>query len=339
MRMGDSESQRISKDGSHGRISVDLEENPIRMKSETNTASQENRIFEKLINAPLFATYRKAFMDATGMGLQLIPFDEESTATVPDHNSPFCALLNDSQTGCQSCRRDCRSLYLSAGSSAQTISCFANLRETAIPVRAGGQTVALLTTGQVFTTNPSAKAFQSVADHLEKNGESADRVEQLKVAWLHSRSLPIKQYEGTITLLAAFAIQFSEYCNRLLLEERHAEPDVVMKAKQFINANLEDKVSLEGVAHYVGVSTFYFCKVFKQSTGMTLTEFVNRRRIERAKQKLLNPQNRVTEVAFDVGYQSLSQFNRSFLRYVGVSPSRFRERRAAERSIQPLEAA
>ena len=63
----------------------------------------------------------------------------------------------------------------------------------------------------------------------------------------------------------------------------------------------------------------------ERATGMTLTEYVNRRRIEWAKRKLLNPQARVTEVAYDVGYQSLSQFNRSFLKYVGESPSRFRE--------------
>jgi AraC-like DNA-binding protein len=79
------------------------------------------------------------------------------------------------------------------------------------------------------------------------------------------------------------------------------------------------------------VSSFYFCKIFKKSTGMTLTEYVNRRRIEWAKRKLVNPQARVTEVAYEVGYQSLSQFNRSFLKYVGVSPTRFREQQSSQK--------
>lgn len=57
---------------------------------------------------------------------------------------------------------------------------------------------------------------------------------------------------------------------------------------------------------------------------MTLTEYVNRRRVEWAKRKLINPNTRVTEVAFDVGFQSVSQFNRSFLKYAGVSPTRYR---------------
>ncbi len=309
------------------------------MKLETDRNSEESRIFRKLSSAPLFATYRKAFMDATGMGLQLIPFDEESPQSASEFRNSFCSMLNESRSACRLCDRSCQNLYRSAETSARTISCFANLRETAIPVRAGGQTVALLVTGQVSTTGTSEAGFESFCADLEKNGATSTEMANLKAAWLNTRSLPVEQYEGIITLLAAFAIQFSEYLNRLLVEESHAEPDVVIRAKQFINANLEDKVALEEVSHHVGVSTFYFCKVFKQSTGMTLTEYVNRRRVERAKQKLLNPQTRVTEVAFDVGYQSLSQFNRSFLRYVGVSPSRFRESQAAERNIQRLEAA
>lgn len=309
------------------------------MKLEPKKTNVENSIFRKLSNAPLFSTYRRAFVDATGLGLQLIPYEDGSSATTPEFRSPFCEILNQNRAACSFCGRSCQSLYRSAETTAQTISCFANLRETAIPVRAGGKTVALLTTGQVSTTPLTEAGFEAVYAELKKKGVSESERAMLKDAWLSTRSLPIEQYEGIITLLAAFAIQLSEFLNRLLVEEINAEPDIVIKAKRFINAGLEDKVLLEDVSHHVGVSTFYFCKVFKQSTGMTLTEYVNRRRVERAKQKLLNPQNRVTEVAFDVGYQSLSQFNRSFLRYVGVSPSRFRERQVAERSIQRLEAA
>ena len=143
--------------------------------------------------------------------------------------------------------------------------------------------------------------------------------------------MPADQYHGVITLLAAFAIQLSEQVNRLLIEDANSEPAIVTKAKQYVSANLEDKVCLDDVAKRVGVSSFYFCKIFKRSTGMTLTEYVNRRRIEWAKRKLVNPQARVTEVAYEVGYQSLSQFNRSFLKYVGMSPTRFREQQSSRK--------
>ncbi len=309
------------------------------MSSKSESTHREDRTFEKLINAPFFATYCKAFKDATGMGIQLIPFGEEFPASAIQFRSPFCAILNQSKDGCRLCNRACKNLYRTADTTAHTITCFANLRETAIPIRTGERTVALLTTGQIFTSVPTEKGFETVKEQLEQNGTTPSQIVKLKEAWLHTKNLPIEQYEGIITLLAAFAIQFSEYLNRLLVEENHSEPNVVKKAKQFVNANLEGRVTLDVVAPHVGVSTYYLCKIFKRTTGMTLTEHVNRRRIERAKQMLLNPQYRVTEVAFEVGYQSLSQFNRSFLRYVGVSPSRFRKRQSAENAIQRLDAA
>ena len=198
----------------------------------------------------------------------------------------------------------------------------------------------MLTIGQVFTSAPQGdeipEALELCLDRLSLEPEEREKLEN---EWRETRAMPTVQYRGVVTLLAAFALQLSELLNRLLIEEANAEPEVVMKAKRFVNAHLEEKISLEGVASHVGVSPYYFCKVFKQSAGMTLTEYVNRRRVEWAKRRLLNPQTRVTEVAFDVGFQSISQFNRSFLKYVGESPTRYREHAEAEARLGDTSAA
>jgi len=72
------------------------------------------------------------------------------------------------------------------------------------------------------------------------------------------------------------------------------------------------------------MSAFYFCKVFKTATGLTFTNYVARARIERTKQLLLNPHMRISEAAYEAGFQSLSQFNRVFRRVAGESPSTYR---------------
>ena len=86
------------------------------------------------------------------------------------------------------------------------------------------------------------------------------------------------------------------------------------------------------------MSAFYFCKVFKKTTGLTFTEFLARHRIEQVKQLLLNPHARVSEAAFSVGFQSLSQFNRLFRRIAGESPSAYRDHLHGSRpaSLRPL---
>lgn len=291
---------------------------------ETNTLADE-RIFAKLNDSPFFQTYRKAFMDATGLGLSIIPADEAvQTSGGCSHQSDFCSKLNSGAGGCGNCQHAQRTLKRESSEKTGTRTCFAGMRESLIPVRSGERTFAYLSTGEVFTTEPGEipEALKACLDGMSL--ESKER-KGLEKSWRSERVMAKEQYEGTITLLAAFALQVSDLLNRLLIEESNAEPEVVMKAKRYVNAHLEDKISLESVAKHVGVSPYYFCKIFKQSAGMTLTEFVNRRRIEWAKRRLLNPQERVTEVAFDVGFQSISQFNRSFLKYVGQSPTRFRD--------------
>jgi AraC-like DNA-binding protein len=66
--------------------------------------------------------------------------------------------------------------------------------------------------------------------------------------------------------------------------------------------------------------------MFKQSTGMTFTDYLARLRVEKVKSLLLNPHIRISEAAFQVGFQSLSQFNRVFRKVAGESPTTYRER-------------
>jgi AraC-like DNA-binding protein len=87
------------------------------------------------------------------------------------------------------------------------------------------------------------------------------------------------------------------------------------------------------VVQYVNVSRFYFCKLFKKATGMTLTEYVSRVRVEKAKALLVDPSLRVSEIVYAAGFGSIPRFNSVFKRYVGVPPTEYR---ASLRSTVPI---
>src|SRR5216110_2516584 len=110
------------------------------------------------------------------------------------------------------------------------------------------------------------------------------------------------------------------------MENPEAEPAAVTRAKQFIAQNQNNAICLATVAKAVNTSTFYFCKLFKRATGLTFTDYLARVRIETAKTLLLNPNRRVSEVAYDVGFQSLTHFNRVFRKIVRQSPTSYRHR-------------
>jgi YesN/AraC family two-component response regulator len=116
--------------------------------------------------------------------------------------------------------------------------------------------------------------------------------------------------------------------NQLSTESRQTEPKNVTRAREFIAQHQDRDVTLQEVAKAVNTSTFYFCKVFKKATGLTFTDYLARVRIEKAKNLLLNPHLRVSEIAYEVGFQSLTHFNRSFRKLTGQSPSAFREKLA-----------
>jgi len=83
-------------------------------------------------------------------------------------------------------------------------------------------------------------------------------------------------------------------------------------------------MTLSQVAKAVNTSSFYFCKMFRKVTGINFTDYLSRLRIERAKNLLLNPNLRISEIAFEVGFQSLTHFNRVFKRILGQSPTDYR---------------
>ena len=194
-----------------------------------------------------------------------------------------------------------------------------------MPLRLGKETIAHLKTGQVFTKPPCARQAKELRRQLVDHGYTKHEQEETIKAYQKTPVFDDEQYRSMITLLNIVSLQLTELLNRLILEDQPHEPDIVRKAKDFITERIDQKISLPQIARAVGVSTYYFCKIFKQTTGMTYTEFSNRHRIEMAKSELKFSEKSVTEIAYAVGFQSLSQFNRSFGKFTGESPREYRK--------------
>jgi two-component system response regulator YesN len=100
----------------------------------------------------------------------------------------------------------------------------------------------------------------------------------------------------------------------------------VAKAREYIEMNYADDLSLEGVAREVRVSPFYFSKLFKEECSEGFQDYLTRLRIEAAKKLLDDPERSVKEVSFDIGYQDPNYFSRLFKKETGLTPSEYRER-------------
>ena len=294
--------------------------------STASDSTQRSRDFvEKLKRSRIFKDYEQAFRDTTGLPLNLRSLEAFDLPHHDDPNeNPFCALMGKSNHSCAACLQLQRRVEVEARLEPKTLKCFAGLCDSSVPVRVGEDLVAFLQTGQVFLEQPDKKRFATASRQILKFGTDVD-LKSLEEAWFQGRVLDRRQYDSILRLLSIFAQHLATLGQELAVQTEHGETPSIARARVLISTRHSEDLGLDEVAKAVNMSAFYFCKTFKKSTGMTFTNYLARVRVEKVKNLLLNPHKRVSEAAFEAGFQSLSQFNRVFRRVAGQSPKIYRE--------------
>jgi AraC-like DNA-binding protein/ligand-binding sensor protein len=287
--------------------------------------TSNKEMINRLVKSEIYQNYEKAFYSSTGLSVSLVPTDSIAL----DHSNkrksnPFCALMAKTNSTCSACLMAQAKLCQAANQSTKTITCTAGLNESAVPIKAGNRLIGFLRTGQVFSKAPSESQFNQVVKRLQPN-ETNIPLGELKKAYFNTPVLPKRRYDSMITMLDIFGQQLASTMNQIVVQEDHHESPAITRAKEFINLNYAEDLSLAQVAQVAHMSSFYFCKNFKKVTGLNFTEFLSRVRIEKAKTLLLNRNLRISEIAFEVGFQTLTHFNRIFKNILGKSPTEYRE--------------
>jgi AraC-like DNA-binding protein len=287
-------------------------------------ADSNKQLIDMLRRSRLFRDYETVFTKATGLPLTLRPLEYWQLAHHgKKHENPFCALLAEQPKTLAVCLQAHEEMIQHTGDVPRTVTCPFGLSETAVPVKLGAETIGYLRIGQVLRHMPAKSDTTKVSRELERHGVRFTG--ELRRAWEKNPLIPPDKYNAVVRLLTFFADQLSALSNQLVTEKNNSEPPLVLKAREYIDKYKAEQLSLTDVAKAAGASVFHFCKVFHKGTGLKFTDYVSRVRVEDARTRLLNPNLRISEIAYDVGFQSLTQFNRTFKRVFGQSPTEFRE--------------
>ena len=290
------------------------------------SAAQSRALVAQLRRAQIYRDYEAAFRETTGLPLALRPVEGIDLPLHGDpREAPFCALMARSNHSCAACLQLQRRVEEEARLEPRTLRCFAGLCDSAVPVRVGENVVAFLQTGQVLPRAPTRAGFNRAARELLRYGAEAD-IKRLEEAYFQTRVVPKRHYDSILRLLGIFAQHLATVSNQLLVQSATAEAPAITRAKRLIAERHTEELSLGEMARAVNMSAFYFCKSFRKATGMTFTDYLARVRVEKVRNLLLNPHKRISEAAYEAGFQSLSQFNRVFRRVAGEAPTAYRAR-------------
>jgi AraC-like DNA-binding protein/ligand-binding sensor protein len=282
---------------------------------------------QQLSRSRIYQDYEQAFGKTTKLPLEIssIEMGREVPRVRSKYANPFCAILARTSKICGACLEGQRKPSGANTLDTQTVTCFAGLTNTSVPVKLEERVIAFLQTGQVFLRTPTARRFRKIATQLISCGMKVNFA-RLENAYLRSRAVSPDQYHAIVRLLEIFAEHLALIANQIGLQQRRGDPPMITGAKDYVASHQSDPITLAEIARALNVSTFHFCRKFKQATGLTFVKYLNRVRIEKAKILLHDKNLRITDIAYEVGFQSLTHFNRIFRKLVGHSPTEYRSK-------------
>lgn len=278
-----------------------------------------------LTNSEAFHTFSLIMVKLTGLAVALYTPDGNALRAYPItlHRNPLCTLIREHATGNARCFASEHARFAGVVASGQTFCgpCHAGFIDLAIPVKYQEQVVAIISSGQILAAPPCEEGLQALlplcaAYHIPP--------EVLRVCYHQCTYLEPEKIDAAIHLLTFFAEYLCAMAQRL--SEADQSTTLVSRAREYIALHLAEELSLSEVATYAQCSPGTLSRQFVRVTGSTFTNYLQKARIEQVRRQLLHSSLPITEIAFNNGFSSTSQFNRTFRKYLGCTPRSYRAR-------------
>ena len=104
----------------------------------------------------------------------------------------------------------------------------------------------------------------------------------------------------------------------------------ISRVLEYISRHYREELPLSKLADVANLAPTSLCHIVKDCTGRTVSDFITEARIKHATDKLLQTDDEVREIAFECGYNTLTNFNRRFKKLMGCTPTELRERQRKE---------
>lgn len=139
-------------------------------------------------------------------------------------------------------------------------------------------------------------------------------------------AIKIEQAQSLAELLSSNEETFTVYCNLVKEASTAAFPPIVREAVAYLRLHLDQRLNLDALAETLGVSSSHLSRICKKALGMTLTDYLNKLRIEEAKFLLDHSKDSLSAIAATVGFYDASYFSNVFRKWEQMTPYDYRRR-------------
>lgn len=167
---------------------------------------------------------------------------------------------------------------------------------------------------------------------IELNEAGQKHVEGILFSIMKEMKMKQTSYEFLVKTKLAELLIYAVRCKNGENSTMKAEPVRTEKYKkiseiaEYINEYYHSDISLSDISKYFYISKCYLSRIFKEITGFTVNEYINIIRVKKAQQLLEHSDHNITEIAEQVGYDSITYFEKIFKKYLEISPLKYRKK-------------
>lgn len=266
-----------------------------------------------------------------------IPIDKElSSALFPylGHNTPYCLYVKQDRERYRHCLSMMKKIAAKCIRDGASFcgTCYAGVREYVVPIVCDGQLLGAITAG--FFPVPEAEARSRIARAMDgapaqdvTHALSLYRAEILPTSVPEQVLLPALEFAASYLAMTYRMARESQDTAQLVSARKNTGADAVYRqALDYIHQNATRAISVASVASACHCSQSAISHMLKKRLGVGLSTYVNKLRVERAKDLLLNTDDTIASICQQLGYLDANYFSRVFVQLMNISPSEFRRR-------------
>lgn len=256
------------------------------------------------------------FYEATGSAIMLTDSKFNAVIDFKDLlNNPFCELVHSTKIGNERCINSDICLFKNCAESGKfhIHTCHAGLIDTAVPIDLNGSIIGYVILGQMR----SAAKFEDIAAKISDLGIDMKKAEEIY------NSLPVssKSRIESVSNIAAMLAQYILFKN--LITKQHNR--LIDNAIFYITTNLKEDLSIVKICEDLNVSKNALYRAFSKYENCTVGEYISLKRIEFAKDLMINTEKSLQIIAEESGFTDYTYFCKTFKKISGITPFKYRK--------------